>query len=151
RRVTTSKISPPSAVPGLCGTCSIPTTRIGAMSEGQRVNDAVASVAPAAQPASPLPGPPAAANGQVLSPSPRGAGTFLGLEVAFFSSLIVAYLVFYGRDSEPGGLGGPTPANALSVALACLSTTCLLASSVTVHFADRSLRRAQRTAFLQLW
>jgi cytochrome c oxidase subunit III len=121
------------------------------MNEGRAVNEAGVSTAPVAQQASPLPIPPPVVPEKWLSSTQWGVITFLGSEVAFFSTLIVAYLVFYGRDSEPGGMGGPTPGDALSVALACGTTACLLASSVTVHLADRALRRGQRTPFLLLW
>ncbi|MCE9531952.1 MAG: cytochrome c oxidase subunit 3 [Planctomycetes bacterium] len=80
-----------------------------------------------------------------------GVITFLCSEVAFFSTLIVAYVVFYGRDHQPGGLGGPTPASALSLSLVIGTTLCLLASSVTIHLADRALRNGLRSSFLWLW
>ena len=58
---------------------------------------------------------------------------FLLSEVAFFSTLIVAYLTFLGRTRV-----GPTPREALSLPLVIGTTLCLLSSSVTIH-----LRRAQ--------
>jgi cytochrome c oxidase subunit 3/cytochrome o ubiquinol oxidase subunit 3 len=95
-----------------------------------------------------------------LSPAPAdrrpdagqvGLLTFLGSEVAFFSTLIVAYIVFYGRDSQPGGMGGPIPLKALSLGLALVTTSCLLASSLTVHLADRALKRSRNGLFLFFW
>jgi cytochrome c oxidase subunit III len=80
-------------------------------------------------------------------PGQCGMLTFLCSEVAFFSTLIVAYLVFFGRDGEPGGLGGPQPADVLSLPLVCCTTLCLLYSSVTIHFAHRSLRRHRFSSF----
>ena len=85
-----------------------------------------------------------------LSPPQWGMLAFLCSEVAFFSTLIVAYIVVYGRDSQPGGLGGPAPAAALSVALACGTTLCLLASSATIHLADRALRTGRHSTFIRL-
>jgi len=85
-----------------------------------------------------------------LAPAQWGMLSFLCSEVAFFSTLIVAYVVFYGRDSQPGGLGGPTPANVLSLQLAIGTTACLLLSSATIHLAAHALR-SDRTAFLQMW
>ena len=59
--------------------------------------------------------------------------SFLVSEVALFSTLIVAYLFFLGKD-----VVGPTPAEALSLALVVCTTVCLLSSSVTIHLAERS-------------
>jgi cytochrome c oxidase subunit 3 len=84
-----------------------------------------------------------------LSPPQWGMITFLCSEVAFFSTLIVAYIVFYGRDSQPGGLGGPTP-EVLTLPLVIGTTICLLSSSVTIHLADRALRHGHNATFIQL-
>jgi cytochrome c oxidase subunit 3 len=81
-----------------------------------------------------------------------GIIAFLCSEVAFFSTLIVAYLVFYGRDSQPGGLGGPRPVDVLTLNLVIGTTICLLASSLTVHLADRATRHGGgRSTFLLFW
>jgi cytochrome c oxidase subunit 3 len=121
------------------------------MNEGQPVNDPSPSTAAVAQEAGHFPAPPPLAPEKRLSPGQWGILIFLCSEVAFFSTLIVAYMIFYGADSRPGGLGGPVPAEVLSVALACVTTTCLLSSSVTVHLAERALRRDQHSTFVQLW
>jgi len=80
-----------------------------------------------------------------------GIITFLCSEVCFFSTLIVAYVVFYGRDSLTGGMGGPTPRDVLSLPLVLCTTLCLLYSSVTIHLADRALRRRRPTTFIGMW
>jgi len=71
--------------------------------------------------------------------------SFLLSEVAFFSTLIVAYVMFKGRDTV-----GPTPDEVLSLPLVIVTTTCLLASSVTVHFATHALEHG-RTQLFKLW
>lgn len=103
----------------------------------------------------PLPGtspvPPAVASESRLTPGQWGVITFLCSEVAFFSTLIMTYVIFMGRDAQPGGMGGPTPRDVLSLGLVCVTTVCLLSSSVTVHFAERALLRNSRSGFLGLW
>jgi cytochrome c oxidase subunit 3 len=86
-----------------------------------------------------------------LSPGQWGVIAFLASEVALFSTLIMAYLIFAGSDSRPGGMGGPTPLEVLSLRLVIGTTICLLASSVTVHLADQALRRGSHATFLFLW
>jgi cytochrome c oxidase subunit 3/cytochrome o ubiquinol oxidase subunit 3 len=70
---------------------------------------------------------------------------FLVSEVAFFSTLIVVYLAYLGADQS-----GPTPA-VLSLPLVIATTICLLSSSATIHFAEKSLRLGARSAFLMWW
>jgi cytochrome c oxidase subunit 3/cytochrome o ubiquinol oxidase subunit 3 len=77
-----------------------------------------------------------------------GILAFLVSEVAFFGTLIVAYIAFIGRDSEPGGMGGPTPIKVLSLMLVSGTTACLLASSLTVHLAERALAQGKRSTFV---
>jgi cytochrome c oxidase subunit III len=84
------------------------------------------------------------------TPGQWGMIAFLVSEVAFFSTLIVTYIVFYGRDSQPGGSGGPTPAEVFSLPLVIGTTLCLVSSSVTIHLAERSLHHGT-SLFLQLW
>ena len=45
---------------------------------------------------------------------------------------------------------GPTPAEALSLPLVLLTTICLLASSVMIHLAERSLESGQQRRFCLL-
>ena len=81
-----------------------------------------------------------------LTPSQIGMLAFLVSEVAFFSTLIVAYLTFVGRDRS-----GPTPAEALSLPLALVSTMFLFASSFTLHRAEQLLHRGSRSGFHLWW
>src|SRR5262245_48878404 len=71
--------------------------------------------------------------------------SFLVSEVALFGTLIVTYVYYLGRDAE-----GPTPA-ILSLSLVVWTTACLLASSGTVHVAERALERGNERGFLLWW
>lgn len=86
-----------------------------------------------------------------LTPAQWGMVAFLTSEVALFSTLIVAYVIFFGRDALPNGMGGPTPRGALSLQLVVGTTICLLASSLTVHLAHYSLKRKRDGSFAVLW
>lgn len=97
-------------------------------------------------PAAELPIPPEIAPERTLSAAQWGMASFLVSEVAFFSTLIVAYVTFLGRDTV-----GPIPAQALSLKLAFGTTLCLVASSVIIHFAEAALRRGNQAAFKMLW
>ena len=81
-----------------------------------------------------------------LTPSQIGMLAFLVSEVALFSTLIVAYLTFVGRDRS-----GPTPAEALSLPLTLVSTMFLFASSFTLHRAEQLLHRGSRSGFHVWW
>ncbi len=81
-----------------------------------------------------------------LSPSQWGLLSFLVSEVALFSTLIVTYIFYIGKDTV-----GPTPAEALSLWLAFCTTACLLTSSGTVHLAEWVLSRGNHSAFILLW
>jgi cytochrome c oxidase subunit 3/cytochrome o ubiquinol oxidase subunit 3 len=72
--------------------------------------------------------------------------SFLVSEVALFGTLIVTYVFYLGRDVE-----GPTPAVALRLSLVVWTTACLLASSGTVHLAERTLERGNQRGFLLWW
>jgi cytochrome c oxidase subunit 3/cytochrome o ubiquinol oxidase subunit 3 len=81
-----------------------------------------------------------------LSAGQWGMLSFLVSEVALFGTLIVTYLFYVGRD-----VVGPTPAEALSLGLVVCTTACLLASSATVHQAERRLERGNQVEFLRWW
>ena len=98
------------------------------------------------QPATTFPVPPPIAPERTLNAAQWGMVSFLLSEVAFFSTLIVAYITFIGKD-----LVGPTPAEALSLPLVIGSTICLLASSATIHFAEHALRHGRQQVFRLLW
>jgi cytochrome c oxidase subunit III len=77
----------------------------------------------------------------------RGKVAMAGLiiaESAIFTIFVVAYLFYLGKS-----LSGPTPKEVLETPI--FFTICLLSSSITVHFASKSLERNNRPAFLSLW
>jgi cytochrome c oxidase subunit 3/cytochrome o ubiquinol oxidase subunit 3 len=96
--------------------------------------------------ARPLPVPPPIVPEETLSPAQWGVLAFLLSEVAFFGTLIVTYLNYLGKTTEP-----PTPATALSLPLVVGTTICLLASSGTVHLAERNLRQDRQSSFRLWW
>ena len=65
-------------------------------------------------------------------------------ESAIFTIFVVAYLFYLGKS-----LTGPTPKEVLETPI--FFTICLLSSSITIHFAGKSLERNNRGAFLALW
>ena len=65
-------------------------------------------------------------------------------ESAIFTIFVVAYLFYLGKS-----LSGPTPAEVLETPI--FFTICLLSSSLTIHFAAKSLECGKRGAFLTLW
>ncbi|HTN77106.1 MAG TPA: heme-copper oxidase subunit III [Pirellulaceae bacterium] len=81
-----------------------------------------------------------------LTHSQLGMIAFLASEVSFFSTLIVAYLTFLGKDTI-----GPTPQEALSLPLALLSSVFLLSSSGTIYFAEKALHAGRHSSFLRWW
>src|ERR1700756_3003705 len=77
----------------------------------------------------------------------RGKVAMAGLimaESAIFTIFVVAYLFYLGRS-----LTGPTPREVLETPI--FYTICLLSSSLTIHFAAKSLARDRVGAFLGLW
>jgi cytochrome c oxidase subunit 3 len=82
-------------------------------------------------------------------PEPRfdrnrvGMACFLTSEAVFFSTLIVAYLVYVGPS-----VSGPQPAQALHLPLVIGNTIALLSSSGTMAAAVRGLQRGRRRSFL---
>jgi cytochrome c oxidase subunit 3 len=86
-----------------------------------------------------------------LSAAQWGTIAFLLSEAAFFSTLIMVYLVFLGADAQPDGRGGPTPGEVLSLGLVVGTTICLLSSSATIHLAERALRQGGETSFRLWW
>jgi cytochrome c oxidase subunit 3 len=77
----------------------------------------------------------------------RGKVAMAGLiiaESAIFTIFVVAYLFYVGKS-----LTGPTPGEVLETPI--FYTICLLSSSLTIHFAAKSLARDRVGAFLGLW
>ena len=93
----------------------------------------------------PLPQPPPVMPRHGLSAAQYGMFSFLVSEMSLFCTLIVVYLAFLGADQS-----GPTPA-ILSLPLVICTTICLLTSSVTVHFAVKSLWQGRRSSFIRWW
>lgn len=80
-------------------------------------------------------------------PSARGRlGMYclIAAEAAIFTIFVVAYLFYLGKS-----LSGPTPQQVLHVPV--FFTICLLSSSITIHLAVRSLRKAKTHAFTGWW
>jgi len=80
-------------------------------------------------------------------PSARGrSGMYclIAAEAAIFTIFVVAYLFYMGNS-----LSGPTPQQVLHVPI--LFTVCLLSSSLTIHLAVCSLRKAKTGAFASWW
>jgi cytochrome c oxidase subunit III len=94
--------------------------------------------------------PPPVAPHHGLSAPQWGMIAFLISEAAFFSTLVMVYIVFLGADARPGGRGGPTPA-VLSLGLVVGTTICLLSSSATIHLAERALRQGGEARFRLWW
>jgi cytochrome c oxidase subunit 3/cytochrome o ubiquinol oxidase subunit 3 len=99
-----------------------------------------------------FPAPPPIPQERRLSTYQVGMIAFLFSEVAFFSTLIVTYVIFLGKDVIFLGkdASGPTPA-ILSLRLVVCTTICLLASSGTIHMAERSLHAGSRSGFFLWW
>ena len=93
-----------------------------------------------------LPVPPGIAPERTLSPGQWGIVSFLVAEVALFSTLIVTYTFYLGKD-----VVGPTPAEALSLKLVLFTTACLLSSSGTIHVAEKTLHGGNQGGFLLWW
>jgi cytochrome c oxidase subunit III len=77
----------------------------------------------------------------------RGKVAMTGLifaESAIFTIFVVAYLFYLGKS-----LTGPTPREVLEPPI--FNTICLLSSSLTIHFAAKSLQRDHRRLFLGFW
>src|SRR5690349_22830438 len=77
----------------------------------------------------------------------RGKVALAGLiiaESAIFTIFVVAYLFYLGKS-----LTGPTPREVLETPI--FYTICLLSSSLTIHFAAKSLERNYTRLFLGLW
>ena len=77
----------------------------------------------------------------------RGKVAMAGLiiaESAIFTIFVIAYLFYIGKS-----LTGPTPREVLETPI--FYTICLLSSSLTIHYAGKSLQKGNRGAFLSLW
>src|SRR5260370_27302737 len=68
----------------------------------------------------------------------------ISAESAIFTIFVVAYLFYTGRS-----LTGPAPKDVLHVPV--FFTVCLLSSSLTIHFAVKSLKNTNVGAFALWW
>jgi cytochrome c oxidase subunit 3/cytochrome o ubiquinol oxidase subunit 3 len=73
-----------------------------------------------------------------------GMACLIIAESAIFTIFVIAYLYYMGKS-----ITGPTPGEVLETPV--FFTICLLSSSLTIHFAETSLERGRRNAFLALW
>src|SRR5215470_5201912 len=73
-----------------------------------------------------------------------GMACLIFAESAIFTIFVVAYLFYVGKS-----LTGPTPREVLEAPI--FYSVCLLSSSLTIHFAGKSLERSKRSAFLSWW
>ncbi|PQO44112.1 heme-copper oxidase subunit III [Blastopirellula marina] len=89
--------------------------------------------------------PPVAKTEFPLTAAQVGMLAFLCSEAAFFSSLVVAYLIYLGEDQT-----GPTPADSLSMTRAVVNSAFLLGSSGTIMLAMNS-RKANSLGGFSLW
>lgn len=74
-----------------------------------------------------------------LDPAKVGMACFLCTEVAFFGTLLSAYVFYLGMN-----LGGPTPSQSLGLAKALANTGFLVTSSLTIIPAVSNLFHGQR-------
>ena len=75
---------------------------------------------------------------------PVGMYGLIAAEAAIFTIFVVAYIFYTGKS-----LTGPQPRDVLHAPI--FFTICLLSSSLTVHFAVKSLRRGNVRAFAWWW
>jgi cytochrome c oxidase subunit 3 len=87
---------------------------------------------------------PAALEWKLPARGPVGMYVLIGAESAIFTIFVVAYLFYVGKS-----LSGPMPSEVLSPPI--LYTVCLLSSSLTIHFAARSLRAGKVQSFAAWW
>ena len=73
-----------------------------------------------------------------------GMYTLIAAEAAIFAIFVVAYLFYIGKS-----LSGPMPRDVLSPPI--FYTVCLLSSSLTIHFAGKSLRGGSVRRFGAWW
>src|SRR6185436_19290451 len=73
-----------------------------------------------------------------------GVITLIVAECAVFTIFVLAYLFYIGKS-----LSGPMPNDVLELPI--FNTVCLLSSSLTIHFAVRSLSKAKNISFAFWW
>ena len=68
----------------------------------------------------------------------------IAAEAAIFTIFVVAYIFYIGKSAD-----GPQPKDVLHVPI--FYTICLLSSSLTIHFAVKSLQRGKVRSFAWWW
>jgi cytochrome c oxidase subunit III len=91
-----------------------------------------------------LPLVPAELEWKLLSRGRVGMYALIAAETAIFTIFVVAYLFYISKS-----LSGPTPSEVLTPPI--LYTICLLSSSLTIHFAGKSLRDGNVRRFGLWW
>jgi cytochrome c oxidase subunit III len=82
-----------------------------------------------------------------MSPVKVGMLTFLASEVAFFGTLIMAYVYFLRQTTH----GEPNPSQVFRLPLVIAASMCLISSSGTIFLAERALGRNALRAFQGWW
>jgi cytochrome c oxidase subunit 3/cytochrome o ubiquinol oxidase subunit 3 len=82
-----------------------------------------------------------------LSPIKVGMLVFLSSEVAFFGTLIMAYVYFLNQTTQDE----PNPSQVFQLPKILFFSVCLFASSGTIHLAEKALRRGRAQGFLGWW
>jgi cytochrome c oxidase subunit III len=82
-----------------------------------------------------------------LAPAKVGMLAFLFSEVAFFGTLIMAYVYFLNQTTE----GEPSPRQVFWLPKILTASVCLFASSATIYLAERALRQGSHRSFLTWW
>ncbi|MBA4187978.1 MAG: heme-copper oxidase subunit III [Planctomycetaceae bacterium] len=75
-----------------------------------------------------------------------GMACFLASEAAFFSTLIMAYVIYLRHGSH-----GPTPDQVFSLPMVLGNTACLIFSSFTLHWAEKAHHSGKTNVFRVLW
>src|SRR5260370_39700066 len=73
-----------------------------------------------------------------------GIFSLIAAESAIFTIFVVAYMFYIGKS-----VSGPTPRDVLTLPI--FNTICLLSSSLTIHLAVKSLKRATTRIFALWW
>jgi cytochrome c oxidase subunit 3/cytochrome o ubiquinol oxidase subunit 3 len=73
--------------------------------------------------------------------------TFLVSEMAFFGTLIMAYVYFLRQTTQ----GEPNPSQVFRLPMVLVASACLFSSSATIYAAEKALRRGSQKAFLGWW
>jgi cytochrome c oxidase subunit 3/cytochrome o ubiquinol oxidase subunit 3 len=93
------------------------------------------------------PGPGPTTHHSSLTTQQVGILVFLATEVAFFGTLIMAYVYFLRQTTQ----GEPNPSQVFDLRWVLAASACLFSSSATIHLAERALGRNSHQTFIALW